>query len=579
MTTSRTGVWLAIAAALALLGLTIHLGGYPLLDPDEGRNAEVAREMAASNDYVLPQLNGLPYLDKPVLYFAAGAVMIELLGPTETAVRLPSLLFTLATLTLLVWFGRRHFGPTAGVAAGIATATTPFTLAYARTVIFDSALTLFVVMALVGFYEATTKPREDRTIPWWTALAWGAMALGVLTKGPVALAVPLLVVIPFAIWRQTLRRIIDPVSVLLFFALLGPWLLSMSRQVPGFFEHAIVTETIVRLTTDELRRAEPFWYFFPILPAAALPWTLVVLGGWRSLAGSIRTPPRDPRIVFLLLWIVAPLIFFSLSQSKRPQYILPLIPAIGLLVAAIWRCSSDRLVGGRWAAASLGALGLFLVFGHDAIRAATTPPAGVAAEIPATAWRLGSVCLLSSIVGLVRSQWKALTLAALSLPVASIPFVSQGLMDAIGRDRSARALAEVIGEATSVPTEIVGIEAFPLSLPFYLQREMTLATADGEELTSNYLIRNLEPWRRRPLSPLRPAEWWRDALQTCNRPRVFVIRSDAPARAELNAALPLLMDSGRYAAYGPCGLSDLAARPATARVIVRFGGVLRSGGG
>ena len=98
---------LVLAAALAL---AFDLGGYPLFDPDEGRNAEVAREMAATNDYLLPHLEGLPYLDKPVVYFAAAAAVMEIIGPTEAAARLPAFLFTLATIAVVVRFGRRRWG-------------------------------------------------------------------------------------------------------------------------------------------------------------------------------------------------------------------------------------------------------------------------------------------------------------------------------------------------------------------------------------------------------------------------------------------------------------------------------------
>src|SRR5947207_6985510 len=128
---------LLLAAALAL---GFNLGGYPLFDPDEGRNAEVAREMAATNDYVLPHLDGLPYLDKPIVYFAAAAATMEVLGPTETAARLPAYLFTLATLVIVWWFGARRWGRDAGWLAALALARMPLVLAYARTTIMDSAL-------------------------------------------------------------------------------------------------------------------------------------------------------------------------------------------------------------------------------------------------------------------------------------------------------------------------------------------------------------------------------------------------------------------------------------------------------
>ncbi len=124
----------------AVLALGFDLGGYPLFDPDEGRNAEVAREMAETNDFVLPHLDGLPYLDKPIVYFAAAAVTMKVLGPNETAARLPALLFTIATLVVVVRFARRRWGADTGWLAGLALATMPLVLAYARTTIFDSAL-------------------------------------------------------------------------------------------------------------------------------------------------------------------------------------------------------------------------------------------------------------------------------------------------------------------------------------------------------------------------------------------------------------------------------------------------------
>src|SRR5437879_619466 len=173
--------WLLFLAAVAL---GWNLDGYRLLDPDEGRNAELAREMAQTNDYLVPHLDGLPYLDKPVAYFAAAAALMEVLGPTEAAARLPAYAATLATIALLVAFARRRWGTDAGWLAGIAYATMVLPLVYARTAIFDSTLTLCTTAAILWFFE-------ERPI-----LAWAAMGAGVLTKAPIALAIPLLALIP-----------------------------------------------------------------------------------------------------------------------------------------------------------------------------------------------------------------------------------------------------------------------------------------------------------------------------------------------------------------------------------------------
>ena len=194
----RSTNWLGLWAVVTVLVLSVGIGSFGLIEPDEGRNAEVAREMAETNNYVLPHLNGLPYLDKPVIFFAAAALMIEILGPCEMAVRLAPFLFAMATALLVGWFANRLFGRQQAYVAIVATATAPLAIALSRTVIMDSALSFFVVLALISFHRAIEERRAaretvGRSRSWigWTVLAWAAMALGVLTKGPVALAVPL----------------------------------------------------------------------------------------------------------------------------------------------------------------------------------------------------------------------------------------------------------------------------------------------------------------------------------------------------------------------------------------------------
>src|SRR5438093_2537039 len=211
-------VRLPVLLLAADLALGFDLGGYPLFDPDEGRNAEVAREMAATNDYVLPHFDGLPYLDKPIVYFASAAAVMEILGPTETAARLPAYLFTLATLVVVVWFVKRRWAMDTGWLAGLALATMPLVLAYARTTIMDSTLSFCTTLAILAFWD-------DRPV-----LAWAAIGLGAITKGPVAILIPLATLIPYGLLtRQRLGRLF-PIAGLGVFALVAlPWFLAVAR--------------------------------------------------------------------------------------------------------------------------------------------------------------------------------------------------------------------------------------------------------------------------------------------------------------------------------------------------------------
>lgn len=515
--------------------------------------------MAATNDYVLPRLDGLPYVDKPVVFFAVEAATMELLGPGVLAARLPPLLFTLATLGVIAWFARRRGGSEEAWTAVVATGAAPLTLGFARTVIFDSALTFFVVVALVAFYEAMS---DGGMAGWrWSALGWAATALAVLTKGPIGLALPLLIAIPYAAWRRAGRALWEPVGPLLFATLLLPWLIAMSRRVPDFLHYALVTETLVRITTPALGRTAPFWYFLPILLAGALPWTVVALAGLRS-AGERRPAGRpDPYLVFLLCWIAIPLLLFSLSQSKRPQYVLPLVPAVALLVARSWR-HAQRPAGARAAGVTLIAAGALVGAAPWLLPRVLPLSPGIHDALPQTAFGLGSVAAVSGVVALGFGGRYQAALLSLALPVAAIPFVSTGLMRALGRERSSAELASTIARSLPPGADVVAIGAFPLSLPFYLRQPVLLASATGAELTSNYLARDPEHWRLAPESPLRPADWWLDAATQCGRTKIFVTRADdAPTRAVLAVKAPLLVDTPKYAAYGPCTRSDLALRP------------------
>src|SRR3989441_968189 len=549
-------VRLPVLLLAAVLALGFGLGGYPLFDPDEGRNAEVAREMAASNDYVLPHFDGLPYLDKPIVYFAAAAASMEVLGPTETAARLPAYLFTLATLIVVVWFARRRWGNDTGWLAAVALATMPLVLAYARTTIMDSALALCTTLAILAFWH-------ERPV-----LAWAAIGLGSITKGPVAILIPLATLIPYSLLTGGKLRRLFPLAGLGVFAVVAlPWFLAVSHRVPEFPHYVFVRETFERVTTKSFHRTAPFWYYLPIVPVAAFPWIVPALAGlknWRWAWLARHVNPLAQESMLLACWVLGPLLFFTLNQSKLPQYVLPLMPPFAL--AAARGLDAGIGVGRRTYAAIAALLGLALVSLTIWLPVPISLTPGERAAIPQTALALGIALLISAALvwyaGRSPRPRPALTVMGYALTVMAMPIVSGQLLAAVGEDRSSATLARVIQNVRPMvkgveDVEVVGVSAFPTSLPFYLRHQVLLATATARELTSNFVVDYQEQFRRDSASPLRPADSWRSRAHDCRTPAVFVARAnDARVRAQLDSVLPLLAVEGKYAAYGPCAASS-----------------------
>ena len=544
-------VWIVLWL-LALAALARDVGTTPLMDPDEGRNAEVAREMAQRGDFVVPHLNGLPYLDKPILFFALAALSIRGLGATELAVRLPALLSTYASVALVVAFGLQIFGRRKAALAGLVLATSPLVVGFARVVIFDSTLMLCASASLFAFYRAWERDGAG----WWVA-GWAAAGLGVLTKGPIGVALPLLVNLAYA-WScgERARRILHPLGLLVFALVVAPWFFAVAARHPEFPHYAFVRETFERTTTNRMNRTGPPYYFLPLLLGGALPWALVPLSAlpawmriWRERRGAGRAH------AYLLLWIAVPLLFFSLSQSKRPGYILPVFPAVALLCAHAsleWPAARRRAA---WMAATLALLGALVVaLGMGTISSRIAVPE-LAAALRAAAPVVCAIFLAAALASAaaLRLGSPLALIAGMALVPASIALSANGVLSVMGNYRSERALAETIRAAVPHEIRVVGVGVYPASLAYYLAAEIPVASARGREFKSNYIAEYESVLRERPDSPLRPVDWWREQLRSCSTPTVFVIKKNSQDRADLEARLTLLAEGPHYAAFGPCG--------------------------
>lgn len=317
-------------AASLLLSLAIA-ALYPLIDPDEGRNAEVAREMARTGDLIVPHLAGLPYLDKPPLLFALGAGAIKLLGPTPLAVRLPAMLSSLIVLSLLGWLARRRADADRGAWAMGLTAAAPLFAVLSAYVIFDMMLAACITAVWVLLADELERgPTASRR-----ALMHLAVALGILTKGPVMLAW----VIGGSLATSMLLRQRAAVSWLAWapgwtitLAMAGGWFAAALQRHPEYLRYAFLEESLERMTSGNFDRDQPWWFVPAVLIGGALPWSL--LTPWRT--------PVSAASRVALGFVLFAAVFFTVSRSKLVTYLLPALPALAWWAAEGWRAAPAK---------------------------------------------------------------------------------------------------------------------------------------------------------------------------------------------------------------------------------------------
>ena len=325
--------WLALFLTVIWLGM---LSARPLFNPDEGRYAEIPREMLSGGDWVIPHLNGLAYIEKPPLQFWATALSYRMLGVSEFAARLYTALTALATLLVVGGVARRLWNPQASWRAMAVLSGMLMFVALGQLLTLDMSLTFYLTLSLAAFVLAQT---ETQPRPWLMLLAWAGAGCGVLTKGVVAAAIPAAVLLLYSVYARDFapwRRLQLAKGLPLFLAITVPWHWLAAQRLQDFLEFFFVHEHLARYLTPVADREEPWWFFGGVFLLGSLPWTvsgLRVLGsGWRRHAAPAG---KFLPIVFLWIWVIFIGVFFSLSDSKLMPYILPVMPALALLIAAL----------------------------------------------------------------------------------------------------------------------------------------------------------------------------------------------------------------------------------------------------
>jgi 4-amino-4-deoxy-L-arabinose transferase-like glycosyltransferase len=561
---SRPGLRTTLALHLALLlGAAavlffVGLGRLPLLEPDEGRNAEVAREMLASKDWITPHFNGFTYLDKPAVYFWMVAASFKTFGVCEGAARLPSALMAAASM-LLVWFlARRMFGESVGLRAGIVFASCPLAMVFARQVIFDMALTFFVTLAMVAFWLAEESSFRR---PWLDVLMFGAMGVAIITKGPVGILLPLLSIVIYETVRghgRELKQLRWGWGLLVFFALTLPWFIAVAVRNPDFPRYALWYESLKRFATGSAHRGGGIFYYIPVYLGGLFPWSLfLLLAGWNRLRRwrELRQAEGRP-VLFLFCWAVWVFGFFTISQSKLPGYFLPAAVPLSILMGLVWRDVGkgaqsrppDWLTAGF---ALLLGIGILVagashswVFASAQARLAKKLHPGVLELLKPSLLYSGLILCALGIVGrnlASRMRGRALSAATFVLAAAIVPMLVLRWLVPLklyAEAESSRRLAATILTSPEKQALLFGYHCFRTSLPFYLRRPVGLVSVHWGEMTSNYqAVQQAEARRAGVAHPgegllLAPAEFRALANSTGQPLLVMVLNSQVGKLSE-----------------------------------------------
>ena len=447
-----------------------------LVPTDEGRYAEMGREMAATNDWITPRLNGIKYFEKPPLQTWMNALTFKAFGLGEWQARLWTGLCGLLGIALVALAGRRLYGGAVAFSAAAVLASSFLWAALGHMNTLDMGLAAMMTLALCSLLIAQRSdaaPSERRN---WMLACWAGMALAVLSKGLIGIALPgavlavyTLLARDWAIWRR-----LHPVAgLLLFFAITAPWFVLVSLRNPEFARFFFIHEHLQRFTSDVHRRTGPIYYFIPYLALGLMPWLgMLPQALWNARRESAAG--FQPKIL-LATWAVFIFVFFSLSGSKLPSYILPIFPALALLIA----CRLQQ-AGRRGVMISAGLLALFAAAGL-ALLPRVAAMAGDAFDAPLyldySRWVAVTAAL--ALAGSMAAIWQARRSAQAGMLLLAITGFMAGQMLMLGHDPMGRYSAGVNhlpalqGELTpQTPLYVVG--RYEQSLPFYLRRTMTM---------------------------------------------------------------------------------------------------------
>lgn len=495
--------WLDICLLSIFLGLLYFsfLGVRPLFVPDEGRYAEIIREMATSGDYITPHLNGIKYFEKPVLFYWLGALLSQI-SQSVGMLRVINACLGLSGCLVVYMTTRQLFDRTTGLIAAAILGTSLLYFAMAHLINLDMAVSFFITTTLCCYLLGIRS--QQRSYFWFAAIS---AAFAVLTKGLIGIVFPTIIIGCWTLllnkWKEIKHWHVFS-SLLIFIAIALPWHLLVWQKNPEFFYLYIIEQHFLRFTDPNIGHYSPIWYFIPCLLIGFFPWIVFLPATIRAyFPTSISILRSKPIELFLLLWAILIFVFFSLSKSKLISYILPVIPPLAILTAHYLkehgRAKTSRAIQISWIGMILFAAALscaLFIFLHNA----PFPSPTLANKYLGTA---GLVLIIGILFSGIIGFWRPFIGIASTAGILSI-FLLLATVGAPAIDtRTILPLAQILQPLLNDRDEVITYNQYYQDLPYYLNRTVTILNWQNElspgmryQDTHEWMINDKQFWQR-----------------------------------------------------------------------------------
>ncbi len=457
-----------------------------LVRPDEGRYAEIPREMLASGDWVTPRLNGLKYFEKPALQYWATATAYTAFGEHNWTARLWSALTGFLGIVLVYFTGSRIFGQRAGYIAALVLASSFLYFAIGHINILDMGVSFFMNLSLAALLLAQQPTASRAQNRGWMYVCWAAMALSMLSKGLIGIAIPGAVLMLYSLIQRDAalwKRLHFGVGLSIFAIISVPWFVLVSRANPEFLWFFFIHEHFLRYLTPVAGRVHPWYTFIPIVLLGILPWIVPMLDalryGWKRQIDAFN---KFQTKRMLMVWIGFIFVFFSISDSKLVPYILPIFPALALLIGQRLSTVSGKALA--WQISPLIPVAL------AAWWFAPLAAKGSSAEVPAALYadfilwlQIAALAWLAGAVIAVLLARRERIIAAVSVMAVAGLLMGQAVLygyNALSPASSAYLIAQQVKPYLRPGVPFYSVAMYEQTLPPYLRRTLTLVAHPDE---------------------------------------------------------------------------------------------------